>query len=129
MGKNRVNLICLKHIFKLSYPIIYVPFLNVNGMVLFPFILINKPAYRNDSQIIRHETIHLQQQLELLILPFYILYAANYIINLWRYKNSYQAYYHIIFEREAYANDGDILYLRKRTLWAFLKYIHANKSV
>jgi cell division protein FtsB len=106
----------------MKYPIIYFPFMKVSGMALFPFILVSKKAFINNSEIIRHETIHLKQQLELLIIPFYLLYFLNYVINLYRYKNHYKAYYQIIFEREAYAKDKDILYLRNRPLWAFMTY-------
>jgi len=107
----------------MKYPIIYVPCLKVKGMALFPFILVSERKYIIDNQIILHETIHLKQQLELFIFPFYLIYIANFFINLILYKNSYLAYYHIIFEREAFTNDTDKLYLQKRKLWSFLKYI------
>lgn len=106
----------------MRYPIIYVPFMKVSGMALFPFILVSQRSFKKDEDIIRHEIIHLKQQLELLILPFYLLYLINYIINLCKYKNHYQAYCEIIFEREAYAKDKDKLYLRHRPFWAFIAY-------
>lgn len=107
----------------LKYPIIYAPFMHVNGMALFPFIVLSKKKFKNNPQIIQHEIIHLKQQLELLILPFYILYLLNYLVNLLRYKNHNKAYLNIIFEKEAYANDTDVLYLHQRTFWAFIKYL------
>lgn len=102
-------------------PIIICPWLKVSGMAIFPFILLKHAHLKNDEVIIRHETIHLRQELELLIIPFYILYLINYAINLWRYRDHYQAYRNIIFEREAYTGEADITYLQKRPFWAWLR--------
>lgn len=63
-------------------------------------------------EIINHEKIHLRQQLELLIFPFYILYFFNYFINLFRYQNHDRAYRNIIFEKEAYDHETDPDYLK-----------------
>ena len=91
-------------------------------MALYPFILIQQDAYRYDRELVHHELIHHRQQLELLILPFYLLYAGHYLINLVRFRDHDRAYRHIIFEREAYAMDTDIDYLQRRKYWAFWKY-------
>jgi hypothetical protein len=69
-----------------------------------------------------HEKIHLQQQLELLILPFYVLYIGHYLFNLVKYRNHNTAYRNICFEREAYDNDWDLNYLPTRRIWAFWRY-------
>ena len=96
------------------------PNLPANGMALFPFILLKNEAKKNDVFLINHEKIHLAQQLELLVLPFYFLYVLSYLINLIRYKNHDRAYFNIIFEREAYKNDKDLAYLARRKIfnWA-----------
>lgn len=70
----------------------------------------------------RHESIHLRQELELLIIPFYILYILNYGLNLWRYKNHDAAYLNIVFEREAYVCETDVNYLKGRKFWAWAKF-------
>ncbi len=103
--------------------IVYVPFLNVAGMALFPFILIKEKRYRHDKQLINHEHIHLVQQLELLILPFYLFYLLNYLFNLLKYKNHHEAYMNICFEREAYHHEDDLWYLKKRKIWSFWRFI------
>ncbi|AFD55134.1 hypothetical protein RA0C_0118 [Riemerella anatipestifer ATCC 11845 = DSM 15868] len=64
-----------------------------------------------------HEKIHLRQQLELLILPFFVWYGLNYLWNLIKYKNHREAYRNIIFEQEAYENQNDLEYLKNRKLW------------
>lgn len=107
--------------------IVYVPFLNVAGMALFPFILIKEKHYRFHKQLINHEHIHLVQQLELLVLPFYILYLLNYLLNLVIYKNHHEAYMNICFEREAYHYEDDLNYLEKRKFWSFGQFLWQKK--
>jgi hypothetical protein len=96
------------------YQIIIAPFLRVSGMALFPFILLKSKSLAGDAIIINHERIHLRQQAELLVIPFYVLYLINYLVNLLRYKNHEKAYLHIVFEREAYANETNMNYLQSR---------------
>ncbi len=102
--------------------LIYCSWLNVSGMALFPFILIKRRRDFANEQLLRHEHIHIRQQLELLILPFYLFYLLNYFVNLIIYFNHDKAYRNIVFEKEAYENDGNIGYLRSRRAWSFLKY-------
>jgi len=92
-------------------------------MAFFPFILIRDKKLVQDITLLNHERIHLRQQAELLILPFYLWYIIEYLIRLIIYKNKRRAYRNISFEREAYANENNIEYLNKRKLWTFLKYI------
>lgn len=94
--------------------------LPANAMALFPFILLKNRNQKTDEILINHEKIHLRQQLELLILPFYVFYVLNYLINLLRYKNHYLAYFHISFEREAYQFEKDLNYLSKRKWFTWL---------
>lgn len=96
--------------------------LPANGMAIFPFILVKNEALANDTVILNHEKIHLKQQLELLILPFYIAYLLHYVINLIIYKNHYQAYMNIVFEKEAYIHEENLSYLKQRKFfaWRFL---------
>ena len=94
--------------------IIVAPFLNVNAMALFPFILLRDEEMRKDEVLLNHERIHLRQQAELLVLPFYVLYFLNYLVNLVRYGKHYPAYFNILFEREAYQKEADLGYLGGR---------------
>lgn len=102
--------------------IVVVPRLSVAAIAIYPFILVKTAAYKNDDVLINHEKIHHRQQLELLILPFYILYFIHYLVNLIAYKSHYQAYLHIVFEKEAYAEECNLQYLAKRELFAWLKW-------
>ncbi len=96
---------------------------KISGITLFPFIFLKKKEYRQDIILINHERIHLRQQLELLIIPFYIWYLSEYYIKYLKYKNPHQAYQNISFEREAYANEHNLNYLKQRNFWNFIKYL------
>src|SRR6478672_8726805 len=106
----------------MNYPILHCPWLKVNGMALFPFILISNKAKIKDAILINHELIHIRQQLEMLVIPFYIFYLLNYMVNIIKFKNHDKAYLEITFEKEAYQNDHNLAYLKSRPFWAFLKY-------
>jgi len=71
----------------------------------------------------RHETIHFQQQLELLFVFQWILYGLFYLIQLIRLKNKKFAYYENPFEREAFGNEEQVDYLENRPRYAWLKYL------
>ncbi len=94
--------------------------LPANGMAIFPFIIVKNKSFANNPILINHEKIHLKQQLELLILPFYIAYLVHYVINLMVYKSHYQAYINIVFEKEAYLHEEDINYFKKRRTFAWM---------
>lgn len=106
----------------MKFPVLIVPFIPASGMALFPFIVLRKKQLKQDKYIMNHERIHLRQQLELLIIPFYIVYLAHYLFNLIRYKNHKKAYYQIVFEREAYAMDQDMNYLQHRRFWNWIRF-------
>jgi hypothetical protein len=105
--------------------IVHVPWLNANGMALFPFILVKQA--KPSATLINHEKIHLIQQLEMLIVPFYIWYLVEYSWHLFRYKNNYYAYRKISFEQEAFAHDQDLTYLKHRPLGAWFRFCWQKK--
>ena len=96
---------------------------KISGITIFPFIILKNPEYKKDQILINHEKIHLRQQLELLIIFFYIWYVIEYYYWVFRLKNHYLAYKSISFEREAYAMEDDLNYLETRKFWSFWKYI------
>jgi len=55
-------------------------------------------------------------------LPFFIIYLTEFLLGYFKYKNWHLAYRNISFEREAYANEKDLCYLKQRSFWRFLKY-------
>ncbi|MBL7885828.1 MAG: hypothetical protein JNJ52_03710 [Flavobacterium sp.] len=93
------------------------------GLTFFPFVFIASKSDKLNKVFINHERIHLRQQLELLVVPFYIWYGIEFGIRLLQYKNRKKAYYNISFEREAYANEKDFDYLKERSFWCFLSFL------
>lgn len=92
------------------------------AIVLFPFVLLRHSEDRHNARLLNHERIHFRQQLELLVIPFYLWYVGEYVRWRWRGKDRQQAYMAISFEREAYANEGNPDYLRQRPAFAFRWY-------
>ncbi len=97
-----------------------------NGLTIYPFVFLKKEQFKQDMILINHEKIHLKQQLEMLIIPFYVFYFLEFLIRLIQYKNWNKAYRNISFEREAYTNEMNLEYLNNRKIWAFFKYIRIN---
>ncbi|MBT8395096.1 MAG: hypothetical protein KJN66_09635 [Bacteroidia bacterium] len=93
-----------------------------NGLTIYPFVFLKHKRFAKDAIILNHEKIHLKQQLEMLILPFYIIYILEFLINLFRDRNWYVAYKNVSFEREAYRNEMNMDYLKQRRFWQFLMY-------
>ena len=94
--------------------------IDVYAIALWPFIFISDEG---DDVTINHEKIHLRQQVELLIVGFYLLYALFWIKNLLKSGDKDKAYYDIPFEKEAYTMDNDLEYLRKRQHFAWLNFL------
>jgi hypothetical protein len=93
------------------------------GISLFPFIIFSERESKENLVLLNHEKIHIRQQLELLVVPFYIWYAIEFMVRYYQYKNWNTAYRNISFEREAYANEKDLNYLKKRSFWKFYKFL------
>lgn len=90
------------------------------AITIYPFIIFKKREYMT-SIVLNHEKIHLRQQLELLVLPFYIWYGVDFMVKYAKHRNWAMAYRNIIFEKEAYGNERDETYLQTRKMYAFLK--------
>ena len=93
------------------------------GMTVFPFVILRENDAKQDAVLVNHENIHIRQQMELLVLPFFIWYFVEYLFRLIQYRKHRMAYRNISFEREAYANEKDLNYLQKRSFWKFLNFI------
>lgn len=90
------------------------------AITLFPFIITRT---KKDPVLMNHERIHLSQQLEMLIIPFYLWYGIEYLVYRIKGYSAFDAYMAISFERECDANENDFTYLRKRKLFGFVKYL------
>ena len=93
------------------------------GLTFYPFVFLADKDDKLNEVFINHEKIHIRQQLELLIVPFYLWYFTEYLFRLLQFRNRKKAYYAISFERESYANEKDLEYLKSRPFWGFMRYV------
>ena len=96
---------------------------NYVGLSLWPFIFLKSKSFKQDAILINHEKIHLRQQRELLIIPFYAFYIIEWFLRAIWYMDTYRAYQNISFEREAYQNESNFEYLTIRKPFRFIKYL------
>ena len=78
---------------------------------------------RASAALRRHETIHFQQQLELLFVGFFALYLFFWLVSLVRCRSGSEAYHEIPFEREAYYNQYASNYLATRKRYSWFRYV------
>jgi hypothetical protein len=93
------------------------------GLTVFPFVFIKYRFDCENKTLVNHEKIHIRQQMELLVLPFFLWYFVEYAVRLLQYKNANLAYRNISFEREAYSNEPRLDYLKTRPFFSFLNYL------
>lgn len=106
-----------------SYKLVkFITFGKARAITLFPFVLVE--AKNMSEKIINHEKIHLRQQIELLLVPFYLLYLLEFAIHFCKCKDFDRAYRSISFEREAYSHDHDFSYLQTRSWFGGFKYLN-----
>jgi len=93
---------------------------SVVAITLCPFgIYIRKGKERPIT--INHEKIHWKQQLEMLVIFFYIWYILEWFIRL--IVNKGYAYINLSFEREAYDNEKNLEYINNRKMYSWIKYM------
>ena len=91
-----------------------IPFKGYMAITLYPFIFVRNEYKKKVNDItLNHEHIHCEQEKELLLVFFYIIYCIEYIFNIFKYGNAHVAYKNISFEKEAYANEGNLNYKHK----------------
>lgn len=92
-----------------------IPFPGYLAMTIGPFIFTRKNSRPLDEVTINHEAIHWEQQKELLILPFFLLYVVEYLARLVMSGfNHKKAYRNISFEKEAYEHETDMTWIKNR---------------
>lgn len=94
---------------------------SVQAIALWPVVLVKSRDL--SSSLIQHEHIHLRQQIELGVFLFYAWYVLEWLIKSIFYRSWFKGYRSISFEREAYENEKIPQYLKKRSFWAFIKYL------
>lgn len=110
----------------------YIPFSGFRAINLFGILFVRGNAEISE-QVIRHETIHTKQMQEMLYVFFYLWYCIEYVYRLFWYakkankkankKKAKSPYHALSFEREAYANEHNVEYLKNRKFWNWTKYL------
>ncbi|MGO4821445.1 MULTISPECIES: hypothetical protein [unclassified Flavobacterium] len=100
---------------------------SFKGFTIYPFVFLKYKVDKVNPVLINHERIHLRQQLELLIIPFFIWYFVEFSLRYFQYRSFDLAYLNISFEREAYANEKYMDYLKHRSFFSFFKYLNLKK--
>jgi len=94
----------------------YIPFKGFKAMAIWPIIFVRKDKAITDIDL-NHERIHFRQQIELLLIGFYVVYLLEFLLKWYLLKDKKQAYKNISFEKEAYNNEADKNYLTNRKLF------------
>jgi len=96
------------------------PFGRFIAINLFGIVFVKKGRILS-SELKNHEAIHTVQMKELFVIGFYVWYIAEWLWKIMLYGKA--SYFHISFEREAYANAVNKSYLSKRKAFAFVFYL------
>lgn len=97
---------------------------DFHGLNILGTVFVQRRWGRMSRTELNHERIHTRQQFELLILPFFILYGLEYLVRLFLCRfDADKAYRSISFEREAYANERNLMYLRHRRPHTWRRYL------
>ncbi len=94
-------------------------FISISAITLFPFIISRDEM---SDITIRHECIHIEQQRELWVIPFYLLYGFYWLKGKAAGMSNDDAYFNIPFEKEAYVKMYDKNYLETRAQHAWKNY-------
>jgi hypothetical protein len=86
-----------------------------HGMVLFPFVIINRKR-KDDKTLLNHELIHWAQVMELWVLGFYLLYIYYHI------RMSFLKKHHP-FEQECDFNERQLGYLETRKPFSWRVFV------
>lgn len=81
------------------------PSRSFHAITLFPFVFHNGRGLAESE--VRHETVHLWQQMALLLVLFYLLYAVFWLYGVLRWRSARKAYRENPFERSAYRLEGE----------------------
>lgn len=86
-------------------------------------IIFTRSNYISDIDL-NHEKIHSRQIFEMLIIFYYIWYILEWLFRLIMYFDFDKAYKNLSFEKEAYKNQGNLNYLKKRGLFKWMSYMN-----
>jgi len=96
----------------------YLAPINIGAITIF-FLVFSRGSMSAETK--RHETIHFQQMLETLVLPFLFIYLWDYVWGYFKHcRDGRAAYFSIRAEQEAHTMDHVSDYLETRQRWYWL---------
>ena len=93
----------------------------VAAVTIWPFVFVSDEV---SESLLQHERIHLQQQTELFLIGFYVLYAW-YWLRAWLDDPNF-AYMANPFEMEAYRYEREPGYMYYRPAYAWREFVDGN---
>lgn len=101
--------------------------IDINAITLGPIVLSRGVL---SERVKRHETIHFMQYKELFFVGFLLVYLYDYLYAALVKKKGFsrESYLSIRFEQEAYDNDHDIDYLKRRKKFRWKDYPLGGKN-
>ena len=93
------------------------------GITLWPYIFVSDKEHLENKRLIAHEKVHLQQQLEMFIVPFYLWYGIEFLVRYIKCRDKKIAYRNLSFEREARMVNQSLYYPENRKLYAWTKHL------
>ena len=92
------------------------------GLSFFIFIWISR-LDKDEVKLYRHEKIHFWQQVEMLFIFHWLFYGVFYLLGRAKGHCHYIAYRYNPFELEAFSNEAQVDYLKKRRPFAWISYV------
>ena len=97
---------------------------NVGAVAVFPFVIVRDEKILASKEYINHESIHIRQYIETLIVGLVVIALLQYLYALLVLRKSRtQAYYYMSHEQEAHQNDHNLNYLKEKKLFSYYKYL------
>lgn len=131
-----------------------IPFKGFKAITIWPWVFVRSDASMFTDKDKRHETTHLEQQLEVMVVAaiiavslsladviswwwcfvipvsFYLIYVLEWIIRIpFCGFDSRLAYYNISTEQEAYLHEDDLSYNYERKRFAWVKYLFKKSFI
>lgn len=98
---------------------------KVGAVAIFPFIVVQNYTILHNKDYINHESIHIRQYIETLIIGVWIISAFQYLYaRIFLRKSGLHSYYYMSMEQEAHQNDTNHDYLKKRKWFTYYKYLN-----
>lgn len=101
----------------------FLPFHGFSAVNLLGVLFVHPGVYLS-NEMMNHERIHSAQQREMLFVFFYLAYVIEWMVRLPMRGNAYR---NISFEREAYANQRNLDYLRSRRPYSWRRYMKRTR--